>query len=292
MNVLYRLSPQMILDDLGNIISSLASADGPSPCASPGGPTTDRSGPDRVPANLSAPPASAAALPTSAIYGPSSPGLSASAALQQCLASRLRARLGANGSPEYSLTWKEWAMPRREAICALRASGRRTSGSGCTGWPTPTIDAKDWSPEAAAKWVNGRRTTHHLDLGGAVQLAGWPTTRSTDADKGVRSEAGAIAENMRTRGPDLCTMALLSGWATPTTRDHKDGTAEGTAPINGLLGRQAWLSRAPTAKRGALNPLFSLWLMLGSGALARAWASCAGPATRSSRRSPRSSSPP
>lgn len=259
----YRVSAEVILDDLGNVIFSPASAAGRLPSSSPDGPMIETCGPEAVPASRSAPPASAVEPPTSATCGPTSQGSSGSAALQQCLASRLRQGMDVDGSPEYSLTWKAWAMPSREPICALRASGRRISVSGFTGWPTPTIDAKDWSAEAAAKWVNGCRTTHHLDLG--------------DGSKAMVS---------------LNQVATLCGWATPTTRDHKDGAAEGTAPINGLLGRQAWLSRAPTGSKGALNPLFSLWLMLGSGALARAWASCAGPAMRSSRRSPRNSSPP
>ena len=57
------------------------------------------------------------------------------------------------------------------------------------------------------------------------------------------------------------------------------------------LNEQAWRlgptasgSPAATAGRGALNPLFSLWLVLGSGHLARLWASCAPTATPQRRR--------
>lgn len=43
------------------------------------------------------------------------------------------------------------------------------------------------------------------------------------------------------------------GWATPTTRDHKDGSSDGTVPINGLLGRQVWQAgwSTPTAQDSA-----------------------------------------
>jgi hypothetical protein len=36
------------------------------------------------------------------------------------------------------------------------------------------------------------------------------------------------------------------GWPTPTTRDHKDGSSEGTVPVNALLGRAVWAAGWPT----------------------------------------------
>lgn len=38
-----------------------------------------------------------------------------------------------NGSPEYTLTWRHWAIGSLPPICALRGRGRRTSGSGSSG---------------------------------------------------------------------------------------------------------------------------------------------------------------
>lgn len=41
---------------------------------------------------------------------------------------------------------------------------------------------------------------------------------------------------------------LLASWATPTTRDHKDGSSDGTVPVNGLLGRQVWMAAWSTPR--------------------------------------------
>lgn len=87
-------------------------------------------------------------LPTAATYGRRSGDSSATAALQSSMANRLQAMTDVHGSPEYALRWKSWDMLLGAPICALRASGRRTSGSGCTGsvkgWATPTSrDHKD-----------------------------------------------------------------------------------------------------------------------------------------------------
>lgn len=220
--------------------------------------------------------------------------------------------MGVYGLPEYALIWKHWPMESGPQICALRASGRRTSGSESTGWPTPTLDAKDWSPEAAASFARGERnTTHNLDLGGAVQMVtGWPTPMAGSPATETYNEAGNTDSSRKTTalvsgwntlratdgsngGPNqsgaLPNDAHLAGWATPTSRDHKDGasTLENT-PINGLLGRQVSLSPALTEKRGALNPAFSLWLM----GFPTVWALCAARVTRSSRKSRRSSLAP
>jgi hypothetical protein len=93
----------------------------------------------------------------------------------------------------------------------------------------------------------------------------------------------------------------LAGRATPTTRDHKSGAADLTNSLirkdgkkrNDLLDYQTFLASGPpttsspaqTARRGALAPAFSRWLI----GLPPEWDACAPTAMPSSRRLRRSS---
>jgi hypothetical protein len=114
--------------------------------AAPDGQTTSPSGPAHAHANLSARQAKAAGLLTSGTSGRHSTGSSASVALQSLLANKLAAQTVSLGSTLYSLTWIKRATPAGRSIPALRASERRISGSGFTGWATPSArDNKDTS---------------------------------------------------------------------------------------------------------------------------------------------------
>src|SRR6185312_13063362 len=42
-----------------------------------------------------------------------------------------------SGSTLYKLTWKQWTTPSGVSRLRLRASGRRTSVTAISGWPTP-----------------------------------------------------------------------------------------------------------------------------------------------------------
>jgi hypothetical protein len=198
------------------------------------------SGPDRAPASRSRARGRERVNPTSDIFGLSSFGSSVHDALQSSLGNRLAARMDLNGSAEYALTWQLVTIGSGPPICALRASGRPTSGSGCTGWPTPkTADA------------NGNKE-HGAGGQGLHTVAGWATPTAQDHSRGDKPPRPTDT------GVPLSQMATLAGWATPTTRDHKDGTSEGTAPTNALLGRQAWLAgwnspRATDGKNGGPN---------------------------------------
>src|SRR5262245_25092958 len=91
--------------------SSPESQAGPSRSVSPAGPTTDLFGLAVAHANPSAAPADKAAALTTGISGLHGFGSSASVALTQSLANRLRDRLGSDGSIEYSQTWKRKVTP-------------------------------------------------------------------------------------------------------------------------------------------------------------------------------------
>ena len=133
----------MTSKDTRSATFSLASGGGHTPSDSPGGPMIGKSGPVPARVSLSLLRANKEALPIAATCGPLFSASSPSRNLQRSLANRLRQRMAGRGSPLYALNWKHWPMLSGPRICALRASGHRTSGNGCGGWPTPaTRDAK------------------------------------------------------------------------------------------------------------------------------------------------------
>jgi hypothetical protein len=214
------------------------------PCGVPAGPTMNPSGQDLalalpsakrekgkpallveaaiISAILEKPDISSASLaaviatPTIATFGRKPAVLSATENLQFLLENRLRVRMAEFGSPLYRLTCKQWDMPLRGPIFALRALAARTSDSGNTssGWPTPRISG---AGESAESWAKRK----------AAEYEKYP-------GKGI----GGLSLDQ--------AAASLAGWPTTTTRDHKDGDCEGTVPVNALLGRAVWLSGWPT----------------------------------------------
>lgn len=160
---------QMTFEGSDSATSSPASEAGPTRSNSQGGRKKERSGPDHVRVSRFRALDSEKAMPTNDTCGPLFISSSPSAVLQQCLESKLRARMDVNGSPEYVLTWKELDMPSGVPICQLRASTRRTSDSDSGGWPT--AQAHDGKGKPGAGCVSG---------GGATvgsEYHGWPSPR-------------------------------------------------------------------------------------------------------------------
>ncbi len=131
---------QMTLDLTPSAISSPASASGPTPCASPAGPTTGPSGQAPAPASPLALQVQDAALQTNGTSGPSGSISFASAALQSSLESRLKRRLGTAGLTLFKLTWKASTTPAGRSVCLLRASAPRTTARDFGSWPTPNAN--------------------------------------------------------------------------------------------------------------------------------------------------------
>ena len=302
---------------------SPASAGGRSHSDSPAGRTTNQSGPGAAPASPSALPGLGPEQMTLGTCGQSSTDSSGSVGLQRSLESRLLRRLDVHGSPEYALTWKRQAMPSGQPICRLRASARRTSGNGSGGWHTPTVaDAKgrtysydghdktkprlsneglikgyptprasdgDGGPDVATR-QNGKNLKYV-----AQQTAGWPTPNAPNGGRRVKLDhmQGGTAISPKTGAKMQLGLETVAGWVTPAARDWKDHS---TGNPDRATDRKARLedqvhgtttsgSPASTEPTGALNPVFTRWLM----GYPPAWDDCAATATRSRRRSPPSS---
>jgi hypothetical protein len=164
-------------------------------------------------------------LPTPATYGRKCGGSSPTANLQQSLESRLKARMGDAGSPEYAVRWKSVDMLLGPRICALRASARRISDSGISGWPSPTKGNADGSQMAKGAGATGRRVDGSkatVSLNQVATLAGWPTPMAGNPGTEDYNPAGNTDSSRKTE-------ALLAGWSTPRREDSEStGAHRGT----------------------------------------------------------------
>lgn len=230
MSAASRKSSPKTSKDTPSATSSPASGSGAMPLERLDGQTILPFGQALVPARVSVQAGSGAASAISVTYGPHGSGSSASYALSMSLANRLRAVTGSLGSTLFRLTWKERVTPSGRRIPALRASGRRTSGSGCTSWPAPN------SMQGGQTSRGGERKDELL-MGGLLKAARWatPTSRDYKSEGTLELTSKRIK---RSEGKHLTLQARLTA---------SGGMRNGCG--------------AETGSTGQLNPEHSRWLM-------------------------------
>lgn len=160
-----------------------------------GGLTIVEFGAALAPANLSARQAAALGLTTSGTCGPRGTTSLRSAALQESLASKLRAKTGSNGSTLYRLTWKTRVTPSGRPICALRGSPNKAA--------------------AAADFICGNGNIS------SQPLKGWTTPQAHDVSG--RSKTQKAIHGTKHGCADLVNEALATGWPTPTSKESAGG---------------------------------------------------------------------
>lgn len=146
------------------------------------------------------------------------------------------------GSLEYELTWIRRVTPSGRVYWQHRASGHRTSGSDCTGWPTPqTVDGAKTGMglNRGNGKIRARNTPQSL-----TALAGWPTPAAnefepTDIQRMLERREALKSTGVNGNGFGM-TLSMLTGWVSPSCRDWKD---TGTNPDGSLRVRLDQLPR-------------------------------------------------
>jgi len=223
--------------------------DGPTPSDKPGGPTTDQSGPARVPAKDSRSRVKGSASKIRGISGQISAVSFASAALQQSLENRLAPLL--HGSTSCEVTWKPWATPWGQPLSKPRARERTISEIDISLWPTPTVHG-DHNRKGASQHSGNGLSTQVKE----VVIGLWPTMTSNAPAKDGYNKAGNSA------GQVAIKKIVVGQRPTATASDHKSRSAsQATLDRNARPRREiqfaVWSTiRASDGEKGGPNQSF------------------------------------
>lgn len=220
------MSHPMTCEDIAKCTCSQGLGPGPSLCDLLGCQMTSTSGLPVSPASLSAQQALDVGLLTSDTFTPMGIGSLASAALEELLVSRLRAKTQNLGSTLFKLVWKDWAMPSGLLRSRQRGSALRTSETARTGWPTPKATDTNGPGDSANR--QGGMALHTC-----AQMAGWNTPVAHEARLGYQRRRGdteGSQESLTTQvvnylAPDSDPRLeglVMTGWPTPNTMDVVD----------------------------------------------------------------------
>lgn len=291
---------EMTSGDIPSVTSLLAGDSGASLSDKQDGPTIDLSGPEVAPAPVSARQVKGMGLQTLVTSGLSGIASSASAALEQSLASRLQQRLDTAGSTLFVETWKRKATPLRRRYWEHTARVRPTSDRGCTSVPSPQASDMRGGGQVkrALRSMKPTGTAQSANLNDYAMLASLPTPMAGSPATETYNAAGnndysrRIVELASVFTPDcsdrrsakssqqgLSNQAQLASVTSPSARDWKDtsGMQESGVDPDGStrsrldqLPRQAQLAASgqtatggtgATASTGQLDPAYSRWLM-------------------------------
>lgn len=181
---------------------------------------------------------------------------------------------GMDTSEKYSGAWPKSGILAGGAVYQLPPLERRIKGKGYGLWRTPNAWCGRRGPKSKELYEECLRTGKHaVNLEDQVKHL-WPTPAAQS--RGVAGSGNSAKLEMMLYptpkrqnanspglhgqgGMDLQTFVAVE-YPIPTKRDYKDtgnSIANGTVPVNGLLGRAV----CPTKKNGSLNPGFVEYLM-------------------------------
>ncbi len=175
------------------------------------------------------------------------------------------------GCPTSSKTWQEWVTERRGDYSARLKLAHRTSGSGCSSWPSPVASEVRQGFQDRSRGMKGSQeslTTVVIKHGPAA-----PASSSTDGSRQGLWPTPDVSD----RRSDNCRQVGLSNqiksWATPATHDGTTGTKE-NSQFKSLVGD---VEKITPLTHGKLNPRWVETLM----GLPVGWTmpSCKSPAT-------------